>query len=250
MKSFFAFVCACALAVGSSASAAAAEAPVGDELEVALSLADLLRAARTVVAERQGTINDPARAEPALEGEEVVAASLALLEHAGSDVPAALGKADRRGRFLALQAAAIEEVIDENRATIDQPGVAFKGFVPAVFARLVNERFGEKADGEARLKVTAPLDLVRNRRARPDAWERSVIEERFLAADWPRGQRHVGASTLGGREAFRMMVPEYYGAGCLSCHGGPAGDLDITGYPKEGAELGALGGAISISLFR
>ena len=35
---------------------------------------------------------------------------------------------------------------------------------------------------------------------------------------------------------------------CLSCHGEPKGELDITGYPKEGAHEGDLGGIISITL--
>ena len=47
-----------------------------------------------------------------------------------------------------------------------------------------------------------------------------------------------------------MLVPEYFGAGCLSCHDGPKGEIDITGYSKEGAEEGGLAGAISIALYR
>jgi hypothetical protein len=47
-----------------------------------------------------------------------------------------------------------------------------------------------------------------------------------------------------------MAVPEYYAASCLSCHGGPKGDIDVTGYPKEGGNEGDLGGVISISLYR
>jgi hypothetical protein len=43
-------------------------------------------------------------------------------------------------------------------------------------------------------------------------------------------------------------VPEYYVASCLSCHGTPKGEIDVTGYPKEGAALGDLGGVISIKL--
>lgn len=221
-----------------------------EELEIALALAELLRAARTIVSGHQSLINDPERVGPGPDGDSVLADSLALLEASGSSVPGRVGADSRLGRFLALQAEAIVEVIDENRGVIDQPGVGFKGFVPAVFARLVNERFGEKAGGAARIKVTAPMELVRNRRARPDAWERAVIEERFLDEGRARGERHVEVVALDGREAFRVMVPEYYGEGCLACHGGPAGATDITGYPKEGAELDALGGAISIALFR
>ena len=47
-----------------------------------------------------------------------------------------------------------------------------------------------------------------------------------------------------------MLVPEYYTAGCLSCHGEPQGEIDVTGSPQEGGKLGDLGGVISITLFR
>ena len=44
-------------------------------------------------------------------------------------------------------------------------------------------------------------------------------------------------------------MPEYYSKGCLACHGEPKGELDVTGYPKEGGKLGDLGGVISVTLF-
>jgi hypothetical protein len=47
-----------------------------------------------------------------------------------------------------------------------------------------------------------------------------------------------------------MLLPEYYRESCLSCHGGPMGEMDITGYPKEGGKIGDLGGAISIVIFQ
>jgi hypothetical protein len=46
------------------------------------------------------------------------------------------------------------------------------------------------------------------------------------------------------------MVPEYYPASCLACDGSPKGEMDITGYPKEGAKRGDLGAVISITLFQ
>ena len=45
-----------------------------------------------------------------------------------------------------------------------------------------------------------------------------------------------------------MLIPEYYSESCLSCHGETAGEVDITGFPKEGGKEGQLGGAISIIL--
>ena len=50
--------------------------------------------------------------------------------------------------------------------------------------------------------------------------------------------------------AQRTLIPEYYGASCLSCHGSPQGEIDITGFAKEGAKEGDLGGIISITLYR
>jgi hypothetical protein len=47
-----------------------------------------------------------------------------------------------------------------------------------------------------------------------------------------------------------MMMPEYYAASCLSCHGSPKGETDITHYPKEGGKEGDLGAVISVSLFK
>jgi hypothetical protein len=46
------------------------------------------------------------------------------------------------------------------------------------------------------------------------------------------------------------MVPQYYVESCLACHGSPKGEVDVTGYPKEGAKSGELGGAVSLVLYR
>lgn len=40
----------------------------------------------------------------------------------------------------------------------------------------------------------------------------------------------------------------YLTESCLECHGGPEGELDVTGFPKEGLKVGDLGGAVSISM--
>ena len=103
--------------------------------------------------------------------------------------------------------------------------------------------------GDATLKVTAPPELVRNRKALPDAWEAGIIKTRLLDPKWPKGQAYSAVVDSDGHRAFRVMVPEYYPASCLTCHGSPKGEMDLTGYPKEGAKLGDLGGVISITLF-
>jgi len=144
----------------------------------------------------------------------------------------------------------LEAVVAENQNTINAPDIGFKGFIPAVFARLVNEKFEETVGTEARVKVTAPEDLVRNRTARPDEWERAILAEKFADPAWPEEQSFSEVVPVEGRPAFRLIVPEYYRASCLSCHGGPKGEVDITGYPKEGGEEGDLAAAISVTLFQ
>ena len=52
-----------------------------------------------------------------------------------------------------------------------------------------------------------------------------------------------------GKQAFRLILPEYYKESCLGCHGGPKGERDITGGKKEGGVLGELGGAISVAIY-
>jgi hypothetical protein len=86
--------------------------------------------------------------------------------------------------------------------------------------------------------------------ALPDDWESQHIENQLSSPDWPEGQVFSTVAQSDGREAFRMLVPEYYTSGCLTCHGEPTGEIDVTGYPKEGGKLGDLGGVISITLFR
>jgi len=91
---------------------------------------------------------------------------------------------------------------------------------------------------------------VRNRKSRPDEWEGDVIRSKLLRTDWPRGQAYAADAVTKGRSAYRMMMPEYYATSCLSCHGSPKGETDITGYPKEGGKEGDLGAVISVTLFK
>ena len=46
----------------------------------------------------------------------------------------------------------------------------------------------------------------------------------------------------------RVLLPLFYNRQCLACHGNPKGEVDISGYEKEGFKEGDLGGAISIVL--
>jgi hypothetical protein len=221
-----------------------------DDAVIAKSLADMLRAARQVISSNQPRINDPNLGDKGLSGQVVLQQALEIYKKATGTDPASIDPASRLGRLLRAQMDAIVEATDANQATINAKGVGFKAFIPAVFARLVNEAFESRAKDEAQVKVTAPEQLVRNRKSRPDAWEGDVIRSKLLQADWPRGQAYAADATTKGRSAYRMMMPEYYATSCLSCHGSPKGETDITGYPKEGGKEGDLGAVISVTLFK
>jgi hypothetical protein len=47
---------------------------------------------------------------------------------------------------------------------------------------------------------------------------------------------------------LHLELETAYTKDCLTCHGSPVGQIDISGYPKEGAEEGDLAGAISVSV--
>lgn len=237
---------ALAIGIGSITAGYASES---DDVEIALDLAQFLRSARTVISSNQDHINDPNIGDKGLSGAAVLEAAIEKYKAATGTDPRSIDQASREGRLLSAQMDAIVEVMDDNQETINKEGLGFKGFVPAVFGRLVNEKFREKVGQEADVKVTAPRDLVRNRKALPDNWESDVIESKLMLPDWPKDQIFTAETPNDGRPAFRVLIPEYYGQGCLQCHGEPKGDIDVTGYPKEGGKLGDLGGVISITLF-
>ena len=225
-------------------------AAADDDTAVAMRLADLLRSARTVISRNQDVINNPDVGDKGLTGDKVLADAIALYKEKTGEDLTTLDTSTPDGQLLRAQMDAILAVTAENQSTINAKGVGFKGFIPAVFARLVNEKFAENIGDRAEVKVTAPENLVRNRKARPDAWETSVIEDDFLKPDWPKGQPFSEIVDVNGKPAFRILVPEYYAPSCLACHGEPAGEVDVTGYPKEGGKEGDLGAAISITLFK
>lgn len=240
------FVGALVLGVAVNQASAAEDA----DFEIGIKLADMLRASRSVVSASQSLINDPNIGDKWFTGEKLVRkAETIYAERVGTPLIVD-GLSARDSRLLDAQRQAMRMVVDGHQAEINRLGVGFKGFIPAIFARLVNEEFEAIAGLEARIRVTAPPDLVRNRKARPDPWEKNILETRLLASDWPKGTPFTEEVEFEGRPAYRMLLPEYYRESCLACHGEPKGKLDITSYPKEGGKVGELAGAISIVIFR
>jgi hypothetical protein len=217
------------------------------DLDTAMDLAVHLRSAMKLLTNNQKLIDNSNVGFKNLTPDVVIdGAAKNFHETTGEKLPSMEGD-DRLGRLLKIQLSAIRQVMDEVQSSINQKGIGFKGFVPAHFARYVNEKFNREAFGVASMKLTAPRRLVRNRRSLPDAYESAVLDK-MDAPTWEHKAIHQEYVEADNKKTFRILVPLYYGEGCLACHGRPIGSLDITGHPKEGEELGALGGAVSVTL--
>jgi hypothetical protein len=238
------------LGLGLTLSASQTHSAEPSDLDIALGLSKMLQSARAVISAEQDRINNPTLGDKGLTGDVVLARGTAAFKEATGTDPASIDPNSRYGKLLAAEMKAIRAVMAEAQSSINKQGVGFKGFVPAVFGRMVAEQFQQIAGRDAEIKVTAPPELVRNRKARPDEFETQAIRAKLLGADWEKGKVYAVDAKKGAREAYRMLVPEYYSEGCLACHGAPKGELDITGYPKEGGKLGDLGGVISVTLYR
>src|SRR2546428_12958112 len=94
------------------------------------------------------------------------------------------------------------------------------------------------------LKQTTFDELLRNPKNKADEFEAATLKK-FADPAYPRVGEKVISATVEGGKAVRIMLPLFYGKGCLACHGEPKGERDISGYIREGGKEGGLGGAIS-----
>lgn len=212
----------------------------GDEAETAELLIDLLKAGRAVVSEHQSLINDASKGNKGFTDEFL---AQQVIEKFKAKTRVDLSRPNgvpQSGVLLALLEAE-REVVLEGQPVINKQGVGFKGFIPAVFGRKAGEKFYKKTG--IRLKLTG-IDY-RYPGNKPDDFENEVLHM-FTDARYPKGQQYVKATMVGGKPVMRVMDPEYAGATCLTCHGGPKGERDITGTKKEGWREGDLAGAISV----
>jgi hypothetical protein len=132
-----------------------------------------------------------------------------------------------------------KQVVVEAQPEIHQRGGGSKEFIPAIFGARVAARFTERT--HVRLKQTALAP--RNPLNAPDAAERSALEA-FADPSYPLEK--VISEVTAKSKSLRLMFPLYTTRRCLDCHGDPKGELDRSGYPREGLRLGQNAGAISV----
>ena len=217
--------------------------------EIGTEITTIYRAARGVVAKNQKLINDASKGDKGLNADVVIAKTKENYKKAtGKDFKMA-DKSTLKGQTQAALIDAIKQVIDDAQGLINEKGKGLKGFLPAIFAKQMGDGFNKNIAGKAYIKLTAPKAYVRNRANRPDKWEANVIETMFKDAGYEKNKVHTENAKHKGKDAFRLILPEYYKKACLNCHGEPKGATDITGGKKEGGKLGELGGAISFVLY-
>ena len=211
--------------------------------ESARLVAMLLSAGRVVIDRNQSEINNPNKGDKGFTPEVFERQVLEEFRtRTGVDLtkPALTHLPGNVTELLAALLQSSKEIVAEAQPVINQTGVGFKNFIPATFGSRVSERFSASSGIGLKQTTLQP----RNPKNAPDAYEATVLR-RLLT----QPSQSVTISEMPeGNNTLRLLIPIYYENECLQCHGEPAGQLDISGYPKEGAHEGDLAGAISVSM--
>lgn len=145
-------------------------------------------------------------------------------------------------RMFAHEMDAVWKFMDNSQSVINNStkgGYEFKGLHCAVVGKSVGKLFSFGTDYVIRYTNFNP----RNEQDVPDEFEAEALEE-FNAQ--PGEREFYGFAPFDGEDRFRYVQALEVDESCLECHGSPQGEIDITGYAKEGWEIGDVGGAISI----
>ncbi|MBX3301138.1 MAG: DUF3365 domain-containing protein [Nitrospira sp.] len=205
-------------------------------------LTTLLNAGRVVVERNQSLINDPVKADKGftpevfeqLVREEFLQQTLIDLQHPPSSLPPLTKD------LLATLLLTSKEVVGDAQFVINQRGIGYKNFIPATFGSQAARKFSNRSHVTIKQTTLNPRNLKNS----PDAYEEMALSR---LATRPSATTPV-VEWIDGGQLLRAMMPIYYSEDCLTCHGSPKGILDISGYPREGAQVGELAGAISIQI--
>ncbi len=147
------------------------------------------------------------------------------------------------GEVLSMQMDAVWSFMSMNQSQLEKiaftdEGV-YRGLHCAIAGRSIGLLFSQTSNYTTRFVNYNP----RNPSDVPDAFESAALDV-FLVD--PTVKQYYEFSDFNGVEVFRYSAPMEIEETCLTCHGTPAGEIDVVGFPKEGWSLGDVGGAISI----
>lgn len=148
-------------------------------------------------------------------------------------------------RVLATSVSAAWDFMEYEQDNIntDRDGTHnFKGLHCSLVGKSVGELFSRKTD--YRYKLRYIRENPRSVRDVPDE-----LEQEALTAFADGEQEYYRFDTdESGQRVFRYIEAIYLKESCLDCHGQPQGELDETGFEKEGMSVGDLSGAVSITM--
>ena len=217
-------------------------------VETGRLLAILLDSGRVTVGSVQALINDPNKGDksftPEVFGQKLLAK---FKERSGVDLQDLQSEKvpPMAKKLLPVLVEASKKTVATYQPIINKQGMGFKNFIPATFGTHAAAIFTARTGFY--LKQTTFDELLRNPKNKADEFEAATLKK-FAEPAYPRVGERVISATVDGGKAIRIMLPLFYGKGCLACHGEPKGERDISGYIKEGSKEGDLGGAISVKL--
>lgn len=147
-------------------------------------------------------------------------------------------------RVLVTEMDAVWDFISLNQDTInyDSNGAYdYKGIHCAIAGKSVAALFSERSEYSIRFTNLNPRNIYN----RPDAYEAAALEtflsDGTVSEIW-------GLEDEGGKPVFRYVEVMKVSDACVDCHGEPAGEIDATGYAKEGWAVGDVAGAVSVTV--
>lgn len=153
-------------------------------------------------------------------------------------------EAREKAEVLAAEMRAAWDFVDMNQEVINRAEdgtFRTKHLVCVVAAKSISMLFTTETDYSIRFTNDTPRQAANA----PDAFEQEALAAFNADPDRKAFWRVVDAGD--GTRVFRYTEPLYVTESCLECHGDPVGELDQHGFPKEGMQVGQVGGAMSIT---
>ena len=153
-------------------------------------------------------------------------------------------EAREKAEVLASEMRAAWDFVDMNQDVINRAEdgtFRTKHLVCVVAAKSISMLFTTETDYSIRFTNDTPRQAANA----PDEFEQEALATFNADPERKAFWRVVDAGD--GTRVFRYTDPLYVTESCLECHGDPVGELDQYGYPKEGMQVGQVGGAMSIT---
>lgn len=152
-------------------------------------------------------------------------------------------EAREKAEVLAAEMRAAWDFVDMNQDVINRAEdgtFRTKHLVCVVAAKSISMLFTTETDYSIRFTNDTPRQAANA----PDEFEQEALAAFNADPERKAFWRVVDAGD--GTRVFRYTEPSYVTESCLECHGDPVGEPDQYGYPKEGMQVGQVGGAMSI----